>query len=97
METIPKHQMILRELLILKLGTVKSVIEPSKVIFLVGNQQSLYIAPTLIDESDVDSKIMQEEIFGPILPILSYSNKADIQIIFSKYEKPLALYVLLKM
>jgi aldehyde dehydrogenase (NAD+) len=38
---------------------------------------------------------MQEEIFGPILPILSYSNKADIQIIFSKYEKPLALYVLL--
>jgi acyl-CoA reductase-like NAD-dependent aldehyde dehydrogenase len=62
METIPKHQMILRELLILKLGTVKSVIEPSKVIFLVGNQhQSLYIAPTLIDESDVDSKIMQEE------------------------------------
>jgi aldehyde dehydrogenase (NAD+) len=73
---------------------LKSVIEPSKVIF--GGQstaQSLYIAPTLIDESDVDSKIMQEEIFGPILPILSYSNKADIQIIFSKYEKPLALYV----
>jgi aldehyde dehydrogenase (NAD+) len=56
-------------------------------VILVGNQQlnPIYYS-TLIDESDVDSKIMQEEIFGPILPILSYSNKADIQIIFSKYE-----------
>lgn len=73
---------------------VTSLIEPSKVIF--GGQttaDSLYVAPTLIDESDLDSTIMQEEIFGPILPILTYTNKADIQIIFSKYEKPLALYV----
>lgn len=73
---------------------VKSLIEPTKVIF--GGQSTantLYIAPTLIDESDIDSEIMQEEIFGPVLPILTYKNKADIQIIFSKYEKPLALYV----
>jgi aldehyde dehydrogenase (NAD+) len=73
---------------------VKSLIEPTKVIF--GGQStanSLYIAPTLIDESDIDSELMQEEIFGPLLPILTYRNKADIQIIFSKYEKPLALYV----
>lgn len=73
---------------------VKSLIEPTKVIF--GGQSTantLYIAPTLIDESDIDSEIMKEEIFGPVLPILTYRNKADIQIIFSKYEKPLALYV----
>lgn len=73
---------------------VKNLIEPTKVIF--GGQStanSLYIAPTLIDESDIDSELMQEEIFGPLLPILTYRNKADIQIIFSKYEKPLALYV----
>ena len=73
---------------------VNGLIEPQKVIF--GGQSSansLYIAPTLIDEFDTNSAIMQEEIFGPLLPILTYKDKADIQIILSKYEKPLALYV----
>jgi aldehyde dehydrogenase (NAD+) len=36
---------------------------------------------------------MQDEIFGPILPILSYQNEADIETVISKYEKPLSLYV----
>jgi len=73
---------------------VNGLIEPQKVIF--GGQSSadsLYIAPTLIDEFDTNSAIMQEEIFGPLLPILTYKDKADIKIILSKYEKPLALYV----
>jgi aldehyde dehydrogenase (NAD+) len=73
---------------------VKGLIDPNKVIF--GGQSSensLYVAPTLIDETDLESPIMQEEIFGPVLPILTYSSKADIQIIFARYEKPLALYV----
>ncbi|HEX9151895.1 MAG TPA: aldehyde dehydrogenase family protein, partial [Flavobacterium sp.] len=33
------------------------------------------------------------EIFGPLLPILSYENETEISAIISKYEKPLALYV----
>jgi aldehyde dehydrogenase (NAD+) len=36
---------------------------------------------------------MQEEIFGPLLPILSYEKEEDIKTIISKFEKPLALYV----
>lgn len=55
--------------------------------------ENRYISPTLIDESDTDSLIMQEEIFGPILPILSYENETELSSVISKYEKPLALYV----
>ena len=52
-----------------------------------------FIAPTLIEEPALDSPIMLEEIFGPILPILSYEKEAELHSIISKYEKPLALYV----
>jgi aldehyde dehydrogenase (NAD+) len=71
-----------------------AMIEPEKVIF--GGQTdeaNCYIAPTLIDESSLDSLIMKDEIFGPLLPILSYESPADIHVIISKYEKPLSLYV----
>lgn len=54
---------------------------------------TLYIAPTLIEEPDFDSPVMQEEIFGPILPILVYENENDIQNVISRYEKPLAFYI----
>ena len=36
---------------------------------------------------------MKDEIFGPLLPILSYSTEADLKKIISRYEKPLSLYV----
>ncbi|MBP2281788.1 aldehyde dehydrogenase (NAD+) [Flavobacterium sp. CG_23.5] len=71
-----------------------NMIEENKVIF--GGQTDIedcYISPTLIDESSVDTLIMQDEIFGPLLPILSYENEGDINRIISKYEKPLSLYV----
>jgi len=54
---------------------------------------TLYIAPTLIEEPDLESPVMQEEIFGPILPILVYENENDIQNVISRYEKPLAFYI----
>ena len=71
-----------------------NMIEENKVIF--GGQTDIedcYISPPLIDESSVDTLIMQDEIFGPLLPILSYENEGDINRIISKYEKPLSLYV----
>ncbi|MEP3837743.1 MAG: aldehyde dehydrogenase [Algibacter sp.] len=52
-----------------------------------------YIAPTLIDEPNLESPIMQEEIFGPILPILVYETQADIEKIIWHLDKPLSLYV----
>jgi len=52
-----------------------------------------YLSPTLVDEPELSSALMQDEIFGPILPIISYQNEAEIEPIVARYEKPLALYV----
>lgn len=57
------------------------------------NESDNYIAPTLLDESKLESLVMKDEIFGPILPILSYKDETEIESIISKYEKPLSLYV----
>jgi aldehyde dehydrogenase (NAD+) len=57
------------------------------------NTKELYISPTVIDEPNLDSEVMKGEIFGPILPVLSYKNEEDINAIISKYDKPLSLYV----
>lgn len=57
------------------------------------DQDKLFISPTIIDRVDSESPIMQEEIFGPLLPILEYDN-LDITINFiNSRPKPLALYV----
>ena len=58
-----------------------------------SDPNDLFLAPTLIDEPDIESTLMKDEIFGPILPILSYQNDAEIATFINRYEKPLALYV----
>lgn len=71
-----------------------SLLENQKILF--GGQsdkETLYLAPTLLDEPKMDSLVMTEEIFGPILPILSYESKSDIEKIISSFEKPLSLYL----
>lgn len=71
-----------------------SKIEPQKVIF--GGEtdvEDCYISPTLIEEDSLNSLLMEDEIFGPILPILTYKDETEISTVISKYEKPLALYV----
>jgi aldehyde dehydrogenase (NAD+) len=52
-----------------------------------------YISPTILTDVKLNSEIMQEEIFGPILPVIRYKNIEEcIAIIQSKW-KPLALYI----
>ena len=71
-----------------------SMIEPEKVIFGgESNANEFYIAPTLVEEPGLESAVMQEEIFGPILPVLTYESESDIDKVISKYEKPLAFYI----
>ncbi|NUY79584.1 aldehyde dehydrogenase [Flavobacterium sp. MAH-1] len=53
----------------------------------------LFIAPTIIDESDLASAIMKEEIFGPLLPVIGFSDENQMDNIIGSYEKPLSLYV----
>lgn len=69
-------------------------IEPKKV--LIGGETDIedkYIAPTVLEEDTLDSLLMKEEIFGPLLPILTYEQTSDIERIVMHYEKPLAFYV----
>ncbi|MDH5402281.1 MAG: aldehyde dehydrogenase family protein [Candidatus Heimdallarchaeota archaeon] len=52
-----------------------------------------YIQPTLIDNIDMNSQIMQEEIFGPILPILYYKDKEEVVSLIRSKPHPLSLYI----
>ena len=70
------------------------LIDSKKVIF--GGQTDLdncYIAPTLIEETSLETELMKDEIFGPLLPIITYEKESDIEAVISKYEKPLAFYI----
>lgn len=57
------------------------------------DSEARYIAPTLLVDSDPRSAIMQEEIFGPLLPIISVDNVAEAVRFINDRDKPLALYV----
>ena len=52
-----------------------------------------YIAPTLLTNVDDSMKIMQDEIFGPILPIITYSTNEEAISHIKSREKPLAMYI----
>lgn len=52
-----------------------------------------YIAPTLLTHVSMNCALMQEEIFGPLLPILTYQKKEDILPILELFPTPLALYI----
>ena len=60
------------------------------------DKKDLFFGPTLVDNPPLDSELMQEEIFGPILPIITYSEEKEIQLILEKRERPLAFYVFSK-
>ena len=52
----------------------------------------LYMEPTILTNVDVNSNVMTEEIFGPILPVIEFDNIQDIISFINNREKPLALY-----
>jgi aldehyde dehydrogenase (NAD+) len=54
--------------------------------------ESRYIAPTVLEISTWDHPAMQEEIFGPILPVISFSDLNEAITMVNRHEKPLALY-----
>lgn len=58
--------------------------------------ETRYIAPTLLDGVSWDDPVMEDEIFGPILPILEYDNLDSAIAQINAYPKPLALYLFSK-
>lgn len=58
-----------------------------------NDDEQLKIEPTIFPNADFDSEIMKEEIFGPLLPVISYTDIYDVTDIIRRRPKPLSLYV----
>lgn len=73
---------------------VSGLIDPKKVVF--GGRtrsESLQIEPTVLDNVSPDDAVMQEEIFGPVLPILTINSVDEAMAFVKERPKPLALYL----
>ena len=57
------------------------------------DENDKFISPTIIDDVKAEYPIMQEEIFGPLLPVLTFKNIQESIDFVNKNEKPLALYI----
>ncbi|KAM8834717.1 aldehyde dehydrogenase, dimeric NADP-preferring-like isoform 3-T3 [Synchiropus picturatus] len=73
---------------------IMSMMEGSQVAFGGETDESdCYIAPTVLRDVKPDAKVMEDEIFGPLLPILPVKSLEEAIRFINKGEKPLALYV----
>jgi aldehyde dehydrogenase (NAD+) len=57
------------------------------------DEASCFVQPTLLDQIPADAKIMEEEIFGPLLPIIGYTNLDQVIASINAGPKPLAYYI----
>lgn len=57
------------------------------------DRDDLFIEPTVIENAPEDSQVMSEEIFGPIMPIVEWTDEQEIYDRLSGRDKPLALYI----
>ena len=55
--------------------------------------EALRIAPAIMTQVTFDDPVMQEEIFGPVLPVLTYENFGELMLLLKKRPKPLAQYL----
>lgn len=55
-----------------------------------------YIAPTVLTEVPLDSAVMREEVFGPVLPVIPWNEPEEARAIISRNPTPLALYIFSK-
>ncbi|NCA76353.1 MAG: aldehyde dehydrogenase [Alphaproteobacteria bacterium] len=57
-----------------------------------SDEKERFISPTILDEVKPDAAVMQDEIFGPILPILTFNEIREVTDFINAREKPLAWY-----
>ena len=57
------------------------------------NREDKFISPTVLSNVSLQSKVMKEEIFGPLMPIVTYKNLGEAIKFIGEREKPLALYL----
>jgi len=79
-------------------GLIKSAVKEGASIYQGGEsvESQCFIAPTILTEINPDSDIMQQEIFGPILPVLEFTDIDKVIATINSNPKPLALYVFSK-
>lgn len=73
---------------------VSRLIDSDKVIF--GgrtNEETLQIEPTIMDHITEEDAVMKEEIFGPILPVMTFKNIEEVERFIQRRDKPLACYL----
>lgn len=57
------------------------------------DKEKLFIEPTIIDNVNMTDPVMLEEIFGPVLPVISFSTKEEALAIIEQHKNPLAFYI----
>jgi len=57
------------------------------------NEADLYIEPTILEDISLQDSVMQEEIFGPVLPVIAYDSNEEVVKWIEKNPFPLSLYV----
>ncbi|MCU0457195.1 MAG: aldehyde dehydrogenase [Bacteroidales bacterium] len=57
------------------------------------NREKCYVAPTIITDIRPDDPVMSEEIFGPVLPVISFDDFMEVYEIIGRNPKPLAAYI----
>ena len=73
---------------------LRSLIKDEKIAFGgEAKEETLQIAPTVLIDVTAEDAVMQEEIFGPILPVLTYKNPDEAEAFILEREKPLAFYL----
>ncbi|MCH5160826.1 MAG: aldehyde dehydrogenase [Clostridiales bacterium] len=73
---------------------IKGLIDENKIVCGgKSNVDTLKIEPTVLDNVTFDDAVMGEEIFGPVLPIVTYTDEREIVSYVSSHDSPLALYV----
>ena len=58
-----------------------------------SDRSALRIEPTVMDNVTWDDAVMQDEIFGPVLPVLTFESLDEVYPLLASKEKPLALYI----
>ena len=73
---------------------INSLIDPSKTVCGGGsNRETLQIEPTVLDNVTFEDPVMQQEIFGPVLPVLTYDSLGGAVAKINSMAHPLALYI----
>ena len=78
------------------MNRLNDILEADKEKIVFGGEvdfENRFISPTILKNVDLNDKVMSEELFGPILPVIKYKNMEDIKHYISKHKNPLALYV----